>query len=197
MIGNKPTAQSWEAEKAQQFTCFIVSLRGGGHDNIEPAHLIDLVVADFREHDLFLETHCIVTATVEALGVQPTKIPDAGHCNGDQAVQKFIHAFTAQGNLATDRHAFTQLELRDRLLGLGDNGLLARNQFHFVGRNSDLLAVLRAFANAHVERDLFDLGNFHMVLIAEFRGHRGCDFGVILRLKTRNVLLSHQSSPRT
>src|SRR3546814_4515596 len=65
--------------QAQQFARFVVGLGGGGDDDVHATHLLDLVVADLWEDDLLLETHRVVAATVERLGVQATEVADARH----------------------------------------------------------------------------------------------------------------------
>src|SRR5690606_25038377 len=82
--------------------------------------------------------------------------------------------------------------LRDR-----DDRLLTGDQFHLGGGRLDFLLVLTRLAHAHVERDLLDLGHLEPVLVTELLGHRLDDLIVILRPETRDVLVSHQSSPRT
>src|SRR5690606_29594358 len=186
-----------ETEQLQQLARFVVGLGSGGDDDVEPTHLLDLVGADLGEHDLFLETHRIVAVTVERARVEPTEVADTRHGDGHQTVEELVHALPAQGHLATDRHAFTQLELRDRLLGLGDDRLLTGDQGHFLGRSLDLLLVLAGFAHAHVERDLIQAGDLEPVLVAELLGHRLNDAVLIVRLQARSVIFSHRSFPRT
>src|SRR3546814_8866408 len=93
---------------------------------------------------LFLEAEGIVAPTVEALRRHAAKVADAGHRDGDQPVEKFEHPRPAQGHLATDRHAFAQLETGDRLLRLGDDRLLARDQLHFRSRSEEHTSELQS-----------------------------------------------------
>src|SRR5690606_32037349 len=155
------------------------------------------VVADLGEHDLLLETHRIVAAAVERTRVEPAKVADAGHRDGHETVEELVHALPAQGDLAADRHALAQLELRDRLLGDGDDGLLPGDQRHFLGSGLDLLLVLARFADAHVERDLLETRDLEPVLVTELLGHRLNDALVICLPEARSVLLSHRWSPPT
>lgn len=43
------------AEETQQFACFFIGLGSGDDDDIHALDLIDLVVFDFRENQLFLQ----------------------------------------------------------------------------------------------------------------------------------------------
>ena len=60
-----------------------------------------------------------------------------------------------------------------------------------------LLAVIDSFADAHVQDDLFELGNLHRVLVPELLGQPGADRIVVLRAKTRDInCISHRSHLR-
>jgi hypothetical protein len=87
-----------------------------------------LVVIDLGENDLFLQAHGIVAATVEAGAGNAAEIADTRQRDRDQAVQEFVHPPAAQRDLAADADFLAQLELRDRLAGLGDDRLLAGNR---------------------------------------------------------------------
>ena len=71
------------------------------------------------------------------LRVEPAEIADARQRDRHQTIEELVHALAAQRDLAADRHAFAQLELRDRLLRLGDHRLLAGDQLHLGGRGLD------------------------------------------------------------
>ena len=58
----------------------------------------------------------------------PRKSRIRGSAEGQKAVQELPHAVATQGDVRTDGLAFTQMELRDGLLGLGDLRLLAGDQ---------------------------------------------------------------------
>src|SRR6186997_2420429 len=57
-----------QAELGQQGLRFFVGARGGHHDDVHAAYLVDLVVHDLREDDLLLEPEGVVAAPVERLG---------------------------------------------------------------------------------------------------------------------------------
>ena len=64
---------------------------------------------------------------MEAVSGDTAEVTNTGQSDIEQTVDEFIHSFTAQGNLATDAHALTQLEVCNRLTSLGNNGLLTGN----------------------------------------------------------------------
>src|SRR5690606_41045990 len=97
--------REWETEQSQQLTSFFVGLGSGGDDNVEATHLLDLVVADLGEHDLLLETHRIVAATVERPRVQPAEVANARHGHGHPVTEKLVHSIAAQWYLAHECYA--------------------------------------------------------------------------------------------
>src|SRR5882757_10282496 len=98
-----------------------------GDRNVHSTNLIDLVVLDFRENDLFLDAQAVIAAAVERARVDSSKIADTGDRDAHQAIQELVHAVAAQRYFAADGLTVAYFERRHRLLGLGDGGLLARD----------------------------------------------------------------------
>src|SRR5476649_2691873 len=117
-----------EVESAQKGARLVVGFRRRANDHVETQYAFSLIVVDFREHDMFLDSHRVVAMTIETLRVERAKIPDSREGDRDQAVEELIHAGLAQGNLRSDRHVLAHLECRDRLAGVGYDRLLARDQ---------------------------------------------------------------------
>src|SRR6185295_1494348 len=113
----------------------------GGYDDIHAPDLVDLVVVDLGEDDLFLEAKGIIAPTVEGTRIEAAEIAHARQRDRHETIEELVHAVAAKRDLAADRHAFAQLELRDRLLGLGDHRLLAGNRHHLGGCGLDSLLV--------------------------------------------------------
>src|SRR5205807_3876524 len=107
---------------------------GGGYDDVHAPDLVDLVVIDLGEDDLFLQAQRVIAAAVERTRIEPAEIADARKGDRHQTIEELVHAVAAQGDLAADRHAFAQLELGDRLLRLGDHRLLTGDLLH-LGRS--------------------------------------------------------------
>src|SRR5262249_48275629 len=129
-----------------------------------------LVVVDLGEDDVFLDADRVVAPAVEALRRQAAEVAHARQRNVDQPVDELVHARLAQRHLAADRLAVAHLECGDRLARLGDHRLLARDQAKVVGGRLDLLAIVDAFADAHIDDDLLQHGHLHAVLVAELLG---------------------------
>lgn len=154
--------------------------------------LFDLVIVDFREHQVLLQAHGVVATAVEALAVQTTEVLHARQRDRDQAVEEFVHTVLAQGDLGADHHAFAQLEAGDRLAGLGGDGLLAGDRLQVLQGGLSLLGVSHSFADTHVQDDLVQLGDLHLVGVAELLLHRGADALAINGLQPGLVsLISH------
>src|SRR5574343_1013612 len=165
-----------ELERSQQRAGFFVSFSGSGDGDVHPAQRIDLVVLDFREDDLLTHTHVVVTATVKGLAVDATEITHARQRDGDQAIQEFVHALAAQGHLAADRVAITNLEAGDRLAGSGHHRFLTGDFLHVANGVFQNLFVRHSFAHTHVQGDLFDARDFHDGFVTKLFhqfGHNG------------------------
>src|ERR1700733_15136588 len=119
------SVREWELEALQKRFCFRIGLRSGVDDDVHAPHGFRLVVVDFDERHVFLETHREIAAAVEALAVQPAEVAHARQRHGDETVEEFVHAVLAQRDLHADRPAHRDLERRDRLLRLGDDRLLS------------------------------------------------------------------------
>src|SRR5262245_33137745 len=142
-----------EVECGQQRTRLVVGLGGGADRDVHAPDIRRLVVVDLRENDVLLDAERVVAAAVEALRVETAEVAHARQRDGDQAVQELVHARLAQRHLAADRLAIAQLVSRDRLARLGDDRLLTGDLTE-VGRGRlHLLAIVDAFADAHVDDD--------------------------------------------
>ena len=90
-----------------------------------PSGCVDLVVVDLGEDQLLGDAERVVAPAVERVGRQAAEVADAGDGEADQPVEELPHAVAAQGDLGADGVALAELEAGDRLLGLGDERLLA------------------------------------------------------------------------
>ena len=119
-----------------------------------PRELVDLVVLDLGEDDLFLDADVVVAAAVERAARDAAEVAHARQRDGDEAVEELVHAHAAQRDHRADGHVLADLEVRDRLAGLGDHRLLAGDLGQVADRVVHDLLVGHRFADAHVERDL-------------------------------------------
>ncbi len=114
---------------------------------------------------MLLDGERVVAGAVEATVRNAAEVADAGERGADEALGEFPHAVAAEGHLRADHHAFAQLEVRDGLLRLAEHGLLAGDRREVV--HQGLLLVLGDDAEAHVDDDLLEAGNEHLVGRAE------------------------------
>ena len=118
----------------------------------------------------------VVAAAVKGVGVDAAEVADTGQGHVEQAVQELPHAVAAQGDLRADGHAFAQLEVCDALLGLADDGLLARD-LHQVGEDRvHDLRIIAGFAAADVDHDFIQLRDLHHAFVVEFLHQSGSNF---------------------
>jgi hypothetical protein len=115
-------------------------------------------------------------------------LPRPSNCSGDsrgsrrirgsaiaqQPVQELPHPVAAQRRVRADRHALAQLELRDRLAGLGDLRLLAGDRGQVADRAVDQLASRAASPTPMFTTTLTMPRHLHDVRVAELlrRGRR-------------------------
>src|SRR6476620_9537404 len=177
-----------EAKRLEQRAAFVVGL-GSGHDgDVHAANAVNGILVDLVEHNLLGQTEGVVAVAVELLAAEAPEVADTRQCQRDQTVQEFPHAVATQSCVRTDRHAFAQLELCDRLAGLGYLRLLAGDQGQIADSAVDQLGVLSGISNTHVHNDLHQTGNLVDVLVLEFLNERALDGIRVLGLQTRNDL---------
>src|SRR5256712_3123064 len=127
------------------------------HDaDVHAAHLVHLVVDDLRKDQLLAEAERVIAPPVEALGRHTPEVAHARQRDVDQPVEELVHPGPAERDLRADRHALAQLEVRDRLLRLRDDGPLARDRLQVGGREVEHLGVFPPLAHAHVDDDLLE-----------------------------------------
>ena len=109
---------------------------------------------------------------------QAAEVADAGDGDGDQAVEELPHAVAAERDLAADRLALAELEPGDRVLGLGDDRLLAGDQREVGDGALEQRRLLGGPADAHVDDDLLERRDLHHVVEAELLLQAGLDLVV-------------------
>src|SRR5690606_13450975 len=98
-----------------------------------------------------------------------------------------------------DRHALAKLEAGDRPTRLDGQRLLAGDECQLVMCRLDLLRVRDRLADPHVQHDLVESGDLHVVLVTELLLELGTDAIAVLGAQARYVsgTVSHRSSPQT
>src|SRR5712671_277433 len=104
-----------EVESLEQCSAVTVIHRRRRNRDVHTPDLIDLVVLDLGENDLFFHAHAVVALTIERTRRHAAEVADARHRNVDQPVQKLVHASSAQGYLRADGKSRAQLEGSDGL----------------------------------------------------------------------------------
>uniref|UniRef100_A0A0N4Z1E8 Peptidase A2 domain-containing protein n=1 Tax=Parastrongyloides trichosuri TaxID=131310 RepID=A0A0N4Z1E8_PARTI len=182
-----------ELELGEESLGFLIGLGRGADNDVHAPHLVDLVVVDLREHDVLLQTRGVVAATVERSALQAPEVLHARQRDGDQAVQELVHLVAAQRDLAADDHAFAQLEAGDGVTSLGRHSLLTGDGRQILEGRVGLLGVGDSFTDTHVQDDLVQLGDLHLVGVAELFLQDAADAVLIFGLEARRVLgVGHQ-----
>src|SRR5574343_740943 len=176
-----------ELERLEQSLGFCIALGGRGDTDVHTPQSIDLVVFDFREDDLFFDAHVVVTLAVKTLAGDTTEVANTRQSDGDQTIQEFKHARTAQGNHTTDRVTITNLEAGDRLASLRGDRLLTGDLLHVANGVFQNLLIGNRFTHTHVQGDRGDTGHFHHGLVAELLGQLGNHGDLVKLLQTPHV----------
>ena len=77
-------ASERSAHKSEELTCFFIGLGSRYDYDIHTSDLVDLIVLDLRENDLFLDTDIVVTSSVEAVRVNTAEVSNSRKCNVDE-----------------------------------------------------------------------------------------------------------------
>src|SRR5579871_1996163 len=123
----------WHAEGLEQSEGLLVGATVGRDRHVEATGLVDLVVIDLGEDDLFAETDRVVTAAVERTRAHALEVADPGHRNREQAIKELVLTVPAERHGQADRHALAQLELGDLLARTTHVRLLAGDLRELVG----------------------------------------------------------------
>src|SRR5215212_8459679 len=123
-FGAAPLTGERHAERLEQRERLAVGLRRRGDRDVEAADGVDGVVVDLREDDLLADAHRVVAAAVERVGLQPAEVADPRDRDRHQPIEELVGALAAQRDRDADGHALAHLELRDRLAGATQVGLL-------------------------------------------------------------------------
>src|SRR4030081_2412854 len=156
-----------EAESLEQCSAVTVIHRRRRYRDVHAPDLINLVVLDLGENNLFLHAQAVVALTVERARRDAAEVTDAGHRNIDQPVEELVHASSTQRHLGAHGESRAQLEGCDRLARLRDERLLSRDLRQISDSGVHHLAIRNRFANTHVDGDLGDARHLHRVLDLE------------------------------
>src|SRR3954454_14768287 len=177
-----------EPEVLEQRPALVVVGRRRHDGDVHAAAAVDPVLVDLVEHDLLGQTEGVVALAVELPRREATEVADAGQRQRQQPVEELPHPVAAQRGVRADRHALAQLELSDRLAGLGHQRLLAGDRGQVAHRTLDQLRVAGRLADAHVDHDLGQAGHLHDVRDLELGLQRGEDLLAVAGLETRGDL---------
>ena len=90
------------AHQCQQLFRFFVCVCGCNEVDIHTPYLVDLIVLNLREDQLFLNTGGVIASAIERIRVDASEVTNPGECNVEQLVYEFVHLFAAQRYLYAD-----------------------------------------------------------------------------------------------
>src|SRR3954470_2580617 len=99
-----------EIEGIEQGFALLVVLRRRGNRDVHSPELVDLVVLDFRENDLFLDAEAEVAAAIERARVDAAEVTNAGNRDRHETVEELPHALATQRHHRADRQVLANLE---------------------------------------------------------------------------------------
>src|SRR5690606_3635557 len=132
------------------FICFCCSHQRDVH----PGDLVDLFDADFWKYDLLADSQGIVTSSVKPFIIDSPEVTYPWQGHRDQTVKEFIHPIASQSYLSADRHAFSQLKVRNGNFCFGRYRTLTGDDGKLFHSLVNQLLVSYCRANAFVDHDL-------------------------------------------
>src|SRR5580693_8602685 len=93
-------------EAFEKRTRLFVGLRRRVDDDVHAPDVLGLVVIDLDEHDVFLEAHREIAASVEALRIEAAEVAHARQRHRDEAVEELVHPVLAQRDFGADGKTF-------------------------------------------------------------------------------------------
>src|SRR5699024_10941698 len=145
-----------EAKSRQQRFGFLVILSRGGDADIQPTDCVNFVIFDFGQNNLLSDPEVVIDTHIECFTGQATDVSYSWQGNGNQPIEKLVHATAAQGYLATNGIAFSDLKPGDSLAAGCYNSFLAGNLGSVFDCIFNVLAVGNPLAHPHVQGDFGD-----------------------------------------
>ena len=65
-------------EEAKELPCFLIGFCRGGENDVHAPDLVDLVVLDLGEDQLFFDAQRVVASSVKGIGVYAAEVTDTG-----------------------------------------------------------------------------------------------------------------------
>ena len=124
---------------------------------------------------------------VEGVLADTAEVADARQGDRDKLIEEFVHALAAKGHFAADSLSFADFEGRDGFLGLGDDGVLTRDDREVINRVIQRFGILSGITNTHVDDDLFEARSHHDGGITEFLHESGTHFFFVFLLEAVDV----------
>src|SRR6266567_8279403 len=83
-------------QEPEQCPAFIIALGSCDYGNVHSLDLVNLVVVNFRENQLFLDSKGIIPLPVKSFGRNPFEVTDSSQGYVDQSVEELVHLILAE-----------------------------------------------------------------------------------------------------
>src|SRR6185437_1653959 len=175
-----------QAHELEELVAFFVGLSGRHDRHLHPPDLINLVVVDFGEDELFTDAEAVIAPAIKSVWVQPLEITNARQRSRDKAVQEFVHAHAAKRRGNSDWVPFTQTKVCNGAARPRNHGLLAGDRGNIFHRFIEGVRVGQRFAKTDIHNDLCQARNLHDVAVLVLLAQRRRHFGIVLFTHTRD-----------
>src|SRR5579883_2548876 len=166
-------------EGGEELGGLLVGPRRRHDGDVHPPDLVDLVVVDLREDELFPDPDVEVPPPVAGPDGQPLEVLDPRQGDVEELIEELVHPLPPERHLAPDGVARPQLEGRDGPPGAGDHRPLAADEHELLHRLVQVPLVLEGVRHPHVDDHLLDPGHLHDVAVAEPRPQPGDDLRLV------------------
>src|SRR5690606_25586333 len=127
---------------------------------------------------LLFQTQGVVATAIKALWRQALEVTNTRQCDGAELIQEVVSAVTAEGDVATNLHSFSDFKVRDRSSGAGADRSLTSDRGHV---SESAFQFLFVGSRTHVHDNLDKLRNLHYRAELEFL-HQLRNDGVLINL---------------
>lgn len=131
-------------------------------------NVVDFIVVDFWEDDLFMDIYVVVIMIVERFSGQVMEVMDMRYSNSDQVFKEFLYVFVMQSYFIVDRIVLMDFEVCNRFVCFGDQRFLIGDCCQVCCCVIQQFFVSDRFINIYVQGDFFDLRDLYDRIVVKF-----------------------------
>lgn len=131
-------------------------------------NVVDFIVVDFWEDDLFMDIYVVVIMIVERFSGQVMEVMDMRYSNSDQVFKEFLYVFVMQSYFIVDWIVLMDFEVCNRFVCFGDQWFLIGDCCQVCCCVIQQFFVSDCFINIYVQGDFFDLRDLYDRIVVKF-----------------------------